>query len=413
MGCRLQVSCAGKPIPEGIKGKETAWRIHGRPERGDNMTARLALEDGTIFEGLSFGAEGSVIGEIVFNTGMTGYQEVLTDASYAGQIVTMTYPLIGNYGINEDDLESAGPQVLGFIVRECSKTPSNWRNGGTLGDWLKKHGIIGIEGIDTRALTRILREKGTMNGVLTTEEDFHFEDWEARIHAYRIEKPVEAVTVREQAFFPAHALDAQLQPHMDESHITEHRTLKVALMDYGVKTNIVRNLNRRGCDVLVMPATSSADDVMAAGVDGIMLSNGPGDPKDCTFQIQQLQALLGKKPMFGICLGHQLTALAMGGDTGKLKYGHRGCNHPVKDIRSDRTYITSQNHGYAVLSESLDPEKAEVSHINMNDGTVEGVKYLDTPTFTVQFHPEASPGPMDTGYLFDAFIDLMRTEAKG
>ena len=375
------------------------------------MKAILALEDGTIFTGTSFGATGSVIGEIVFNTGMTGYQEVLTDASYSGQIVTMTYPLIGNYGINDKDLESVGPQVMGFIVRECSTHPSNWRNQGQLGEWLGKYGIIGIEGIDTRALTRILREKGTMNGVLTTEADFRFEDWEARIHAYRIMNPVEAVTVRLPEEYPAHALDAELQPHADESRMTEHKPLKVALMDYGVKTNIVRNLNRRGCDVTVVPATASAEEVLALGIDGIMLSNGPGDPKDCVFQIEQIRQLLGKKPIFGICLGHQLTALAVGGDTGKLKYGHRGGNHPVKDLKLDRTYITSQNHGYAVLAESLNPGTAEVSHVNMNDQTVEGVRYLDTPTFTVQFHPEASPGPMDTGYLFDSFIDLMKQHA--
>ena len=372
------------------------------------MKAILVLEDGTVFHGTSFGATGSVIGEIVFNTGMTGYQEVLTDASYAGQIVTMTYPLIGNYGINDQDLESGGPQVMGFIVRECSKNPSNWRNQGQLGEWLQKHGVIGIEGIDTRALTRILREKGTMNGVLSTEPDLRPEDWMARIHAYRIVNPVEAVTVRKMEHFPAHALDALLQPHMDESRISGHLTLKVALMDYGVKTNIVRNLNRRGCDVTVVPATASAEEVLDLGMDGIMLSNGPGDPKDCVFQIEQLRKLMGRKPVFGICLGHQLVALAVGGDTGKLKYGHRGGNHPVKDLKQDRTYITSQNHGYAVLAGSLDPETAEVSHVNMNDQTVEGVRYLNTPTFTVQFHPEASPGPMDTGYLFDSFIDLMK-----
>lgn len=377
------------------------------------MKASLALEDGTIFHGTSIGATGGVIGEIVFNTGMTGYQEVLTDASYAGQIVTMTYPLIGNYGINDQDLESDTPRVKGFIVRECSTQPSNWRNQGSLGEWLQKHGIIGIEGIDTRALTRILREKGTMNGMLSTDPDFHLENWLERIHAYRIINPVEAVTVKETGHFPAHALDAQLQPHMDESRITEHKTLKVALLDYGVKTNIVRNLNRRGCDVAVVPATASAEEVLALGIDGIVLSNGPGDPKDCVFQIAQLQLLMGKKPIFGICLGHQLVALANGGDTGKLKYGHRGGNHPVKDVKRDRTYITSQNHGYAVLADSLDPETSEVSHVNMNDQTVEGVRYLDTPTFTVQFHPEASPGPMDTGYLFDSFIELMKQYNRG
>lgn len=371
------------------------------------MKAILALDDGTIFTGTSYGATGSVIGEIVFNTGMTGYQEVLTDASYAGQIVTMTFPLIGNYGINDDDLESCGPQVKGFIVREVCDEPSNWRCGGTLPDWLAKHGIIGIQGIDTRALTRILREKGTMNGIISTEPDFRIDDWMQKIHAYRITNPVEEVTVKQPEFHPAHGMDDKLQPHMDASHIVEHGTLKVVLMDYGVKTNIVRNLNRRGCDVVVMPATATAEEVLAQNPHGIMLSNGPGDPKDCVRQIAVLKDLLGARPMFGICLGHQLTALAMGGDTGKLKYGHRGGNHPVKDLAKDRTYITSQNHGYAVLADSLKAEDAEVSHINMNDGTVEGVRYDKVKTFTVQFHPEASPGPMDTGYLFDEFIALM------
>lgn len=371
------------------------------------MKAILALDDGTIFHGESFGATGYVIGEIVFNTGMTGYQEVLTDASYKGQIVTMTYPLIGNYGVNEDDMESAVPQVMGYIVREICDTPSNWRSTGDLNTWLTKHNIIGIKGIDTRALTRILREKGTMNGIISTDSDFSLDAHLAEIHAYRITNPVEEVTVKVPEIYPAHTFDAKLQPHMDESHITAHDTLKVVLMDYGVKTNIVRNLNKRGCDVVVMPATASAEEVLALNPDGIMLSNGPGDPKDCVFQIDVLRNLMGKKPMFGICLGHQLTALAMGGDTGKLKYGHRGGNHPVKDIAKDRTYITSQNHGYAVLSESLPPELAVISHINMNDNTVEGVQYKQVPTFTVQFHPEASPGPMDTGYLFDEFIALM------
>ena len=383
------------------------------------MIARLALEDGTVFTGTSFGATGSVIGEIVFNTGMTGYQEVLTDASYAGQIVTMTYPLIGNYGINEQDLESTGPQVKGFIVRECSTHPSNWRNRGDLGAWLERYGIIGIEGIDTRALTRILREKGTMNGVLTTEEDFRFDDWAAQIHAYRIINPVEEVTVKESSLYPAGYREEGPQPHTGADRLAEEkrlvetamtagdRPLHVALMDYGVKTNIVRHLNRRGCDVTVMPATASAEEILAAGIDGVMLSNGPGDPKDCVFQIEQIRKLLGRKPVFGICLGHQLTALAVGGDTGKLKYGHRGGNHPVKDLAKDRTYITSQNHGYAVLADSL-PASAVVSHVNMNDGTVEGVKYTDTPTFTVQFHPEASPGPMDNGYMYDDYVEHMQ-----
>ena len=352
------------------------------------MKAILLLDDGTMFKGEAFGAAGDCLGEIVFNTGMTGYQEVLTDPSYAGQIVTMTYPLIGNYGVNDDDLESKGPQVKGFIVRELCDEPSNWRSNQTLNNYLKNNNIIGIEGIDTRALTRILREKGTMNGVISTNPDFKPEEWTMRIHSYTIVKPVDDVTVSEKIRY-------------------EGSGYKVALMDYGVKYNIIRSLRKRGCDVTVFPASATAEEVLSINPDGIMLTNGPGDPKDCSVQIKVLRDLMGKKPIFGICLGHQLMALASGGDTGKLKYGHRGGNHPVKDIAKDRTYITSQNHGYAVLADKLDPERAVVSHINMNDGTVEGVRYLDSPTFTVQFHPEASPGPMDTGYLFDEFIALM------
>ncbi len=352
------------------------------------MKAILALDDGTQFFGEAFGVTGTCVGEIVFNTGMTGYQEVLTDASYAGQIVAMTYPLIGNYGVNEDDKESLKPQVKGFIVRELCDEPSNWRSSESLNSYLTRHNIMGIQGIDTRALTRILREKGTMNGVISSDPHFKLEDWMDKIHDYRIIKPVDEVTVRE------------VQSYKGTGH-------RVALLDYGVKTNIIRSLQKRGCEVHVYPASSTAEEILARNPDGIMLSNGPGDPKDCEFQINVLRDLLGKKPIFGICLGHQLTALAYGGDTGRLKYGHRGGNHPVKDLAKDRTYITSQNHGYAVLADKLDPRKAVVSHINMNDNTVEGVRYLDTPTFTVQFHPEASPGPMDTAYLFDEFISLM------
>ncbi len=352
------------------------------------MKAILALDDGTQFFGEAFGVTGTCVGEIVFNTGMTGYQEVLTDASYAGQIVAMTYPLIGNYGVNEDDKESLKPQVKGFIVRELCDEPSNWRSSESLNSYLTQHNIMGIQGIDTRALTRILREKGTMNGVISSDPHFKLEDWMDKIHDYRIIKPVDEVTVRE------------VQTYKGTGH-------RVALLDYGVKTNIIISLQKRGCEVHVYPASSTAEEILARNPDGIMLSNGPGDPKDCEFQISVLRDLLGKKPIFGICLGHQLTALAYGGDTGRLKYGHRGGNHPVKDLAKDRTYITSQNHGYAVLADKLDPRKAVVSHINMNDNTVEGVRYLDTPTFTVQFHPEASPGPMDTAYLFDEFISLM------
>jgi len=357
------------------------------------MKAILALEDGTQFIGQSIGATGTCIGEVVFDTGMTGYLEILTDPSFAGQIITMTYPLIGNYGINTEDQESTKPYARGFIVRELCDEPSNFRSQETLNNYLKRHNIIGIQGIDTRALTRILRNKGTMNGVISTDPDFKLEDWIDKLKNYRIINPVEEVTTKEV------------------KHI-EGTGRRIALLDYGIKTNIIRCLIKRNCDIYVFPAQASAEEILAVEPDGIMLSNGPGDPKDCTYQIEVLRKLLGKKPMFGICLGHQLTALANGGDTGKLKYGHRGGNHPVKDLANGRTYITSQNHGYVVLAEKLDSRKAVVSHININDDTVEGIRYLDTPTFTVQFHPEASPGPRDTEYIFDRFMALIDSYKK-
>lgn len=353
------------------------------------MRAFLALEDGTVFEGSSFGAVGEVIGELVFNTGMTGYQEVLTDPSYCGQIVTMTYPLIGNYGVNLEDIESARPQVRGFVVREMCKTPSNWRSLETLSEYLFRNGIIGIEGIDTRALTRILRDNGTMKGIISTEPDFNLSDKIDQIRKYIVENPVNQVTLEKTRHY-------------------EGTGARVALVDYGVKQNMVRSLLNRGCEVFQFPASATAEEILSVEPEGIMLSNGPGDPKDCEFQIMTIKDLLGKKPLFGICLGHQLTALAMGGDTEKLKYGHRGCNHPVKDLERDLTYITSQNHGYTIIEDSLDKEKMVVSHRNMNDSTVEGVQYTHVPVFTVQFHPEASPGPADTAYLFDRFLDMMK-----
>lgn len=357
------------------------------------MKAILALEDGTIFHGNSFGLEGSVVGEIVFNTGMTGYQEILTDASYCGQIVTMTYPLIGNYGVNFDDIESLRPHVKGFIVRELCKTPSNWRSLETLNHYLKRHNIIGIEGIDTRALTRILRNKGTMNGIITTDENFNLDDRMDEIKAYAIKNPVYEVTTKEVVHY-------------------EGKGYKVALIDLGIKQNIVRSLIKRDCDVNVFPAWTTADEILKTNPDGIMLSNGPGDPKDCVDVINTIKELMGRVPIFGICLGHQLTALANNANTERLKYGHRGCNHPVKDLEKDMTYITSQNHGYTIVEDTMDAGRMEVSHRNMNDGTVEGVRYKGVPVFTVQFHPEASPGPADTAYLFDEFINMIR-EHKG
>ncbi|HEY5587208.1 MAG TPA: carbamoyl phosphate synthase small subunit [Ruminiclostridium sp.] len=353
------------------------------------MKAFLLLEDGTVFEGNSFGMEGKVVGEVVFNTGMTGYQEVLTDPSYCGQIVCMTYPLIGNYGVNLDDIESLKPQVKGFIVRELCKTPSNWRSIESLNEYLKRNEIIGLEGIDTRQLTIILRDKGTMKGtIVTSEQLLDIEERLYEVKSYAIINPVLQVTTHEIQHFAGDGY-------------------KIALLDYGLKKNIVRSLLKRNCDVYVFPATATAEEILSIEPDGIMLSNGPGDPKDCKFQIDTIKDLMGEKPIFGICLGHQLAALANGADTEKLKYGHRGCNHPVKDLEKDMTYITSQNHGYTIIEDSLNKEIMSVSHINMNDGTIEGIKYKNTPLFTVQFHPEASPGPGDTAYLFDEFMDMI------
>lgn len=354
------------------------------------MKARLILEDGTIFEGNHFGAIGENLGEVVFNTGMTGYQEVLTDPSYYGQIVTMTYPLIGNYGINSEDFESAKPHVRGFIVRELCSDYSNWRAKDGLNDYLKKHNIIGLEGIDTRALTRILREKGTMKGLITTEQTLG--EYSRIIGEFELKRPVEKVAVKEPVHYKGNGF-------------------KVALLDFGAKQNIVRSLNRKGCDVTVFPSWTAFDEIMAFNPDGIMLSNGPGDPKDETKAIENIKQLINSgKPIFGICLGHQLMALASGADTQKLKYGHRGCNHPVKDLNKDKTFITSQNHGYAVIENSVNKNMIFISHINMNDGTVEGLRYKELPVFSVQFHPEASPGPQDTEYLFDEFIELMKNK---
>lgn len=352
------------------------------------MKAILALEDGTQFVGESFGAAGSCLGETVFSTGMTGYEEALTDPSFAGQIVVMTYPLAGNCGINGEDRESDRIHLKGVVVRELSEHPSNFRAKETLHQYLARNGIIGIKGIDTRALTRILREKGTMNGVISTEPDFKTEDWIQKLNEYRFENPVEKVTTREVIHY-------------------EGTGKRIAVIDYGVRQSIIRCLLKRSCEVYVFPALSTGSDILAVDPDGILLSNGPGNPMDCGFQTEVIKGLLGKKPIFGICLGHLLAAIANGAETFKLKYGHRGGNHPVKDLEKDRTYITSQGHGYAVSADSLNREKAMISHVNINDGTVEGIRYLDSPTFTVQFHPEGASGPNDTEFLFDEFISCL------
>lgn len=353
--------------------------------------AYLLLADGTVFEGQSLGEQGTTIGETVFNTSMTGYQEILTDASYYGQIVTQTYPMIGNYGVNGVDTESRKSWVRGYVVRENCETPSNFRSEGSLSDFLKKQHIIGLCGIDTRRLTRILREKGVMNGAIT--DDLSQKDaLLKRLAGYAVTDAVQSVTVPEK--FTVRAQGGKYN---------------VALLDYGYKENILRSLVSRGCDVTVYPGLTDAREILEAHPDGIMLTNGPGDPAENRDIINAAHVLaFSDVPLFGICLGHQIMALANGAQTTKLKYGHRGANHPVKDLKHDRTYITSQNHGYAVLGDTLNRHIGTVSHININDGTVEGIRYNNRPVFTVQFHPEASPGPHDSAYLFDEFIALMK-----
>ena len=353
------------------------------------MKAFLILEDGTVFCGQSIGSTREVISEIVFNTSMTGYLEVLTDPSYAGQAVVMTYPLIGNYGICYEDMESEKPWPDGYIVRELSRIPSNFRSQGTIQEFLAKHDIPGIAGIDTRALTKILREKGTMNGMITTNENYNLDEVLPKLKAYTTGKVVEKVTCKEK-------------------YVLEGNGPKVALMDFGAKRNIARNLNKRGCQVTVYPALTTAEEILADHPDGIMLSNGPGDPKECTSIIKEIKKLYDSEvPIFAICLGHQLMALANGADTYKMKYGHRGGNHPVKDLKTGRVYISSQNHGYVVNTDTLDPSIAVPAFTNVNDGTNEGLAYTGKNIFTVQFHPDACPGPQDSGYLFDRFMNMM------
>lgn len=354
------------------------------------MKAFLILSDGTVFEGTNIGADKEVISEIVFNTSMTGYLEVLTDPSYAGQAVVMTYPLIGNYGICQKDMESEKPWPDGFIVRELSRVPSNFRSEYSIQNFLKKNNIPGIEGIDTRALTKILREKGTMNGMITTNENYNLDEILPKLKEYTTGKVVEKVTCKEQYVLPGDGF-------------------KVALMDFGAKKNIARSLNNRGCEVTVYPALTTAEEILAANPDGIMLSNGPGDPKECVSIIKEIKKLYDSNvPIFAICLGHQLMALATGADTHKMKYGHRGANHPVKDLQTGKVYISSQNHGYVVDMDTLDDKIARPAFINVNDKTNEGLEYIGKNIFTVQFHPEACAGPKDSDYLFDRFMEMMQ-----
>ena len=354
------------------------------------MKAFLILEDGTIFTGVHIGANKEIISEIVFNTSMSGYLEVLTDPSYAGQAVCMTYPLIGNYGVCRLDAESRQAWPDGFIVRELSRIASNFRKDITIQTFLEEQGIPGIAGIDTRALTKILREKGTMNGMITTNEKFDLDEILPELKKYTTGNVVEKVTCP------------------SKYEIKGGSGKKVALLDLGAKNNIALSLARRGCDITVYPAFTKAEEMIADGPDGIMLSNGPGDPKECVGIIAEIKKLYSTDiPIFAICLGHQLMALATGADTYKMKYGHRGGNHPVKDLETGRVYISSQNHGYVVDMDKLDPKIAVPAFINVNDGTNEGLSYTEKNIFTVQYHPEACPGPQDSGYLFDRFIKMM------
>ena len=358
--------------------------------------AKLILETGDVFTGVAFGSEKESAGEVVFTTGMTGYQETLSDPSYCGQIVTITYPLIGNYEINRDDFESIEPAIKGMVVRELADMPSNFRSDASLNELFLLKDIPGIQGVDTRKLTRIIREYGSVKGYFT---------------AAGVEVTVEEIVAQlKQTTFPT---DQVKQVSTKRPYPSPGRGKRVVLVDFGMKHGILRELNKRNCDVVVVPYNTTAEEIMAIYPDGIMLSNGPGDPKDVPEAITMLKEIIGKIPVFGICLGHQLFALASGGDTFKLKFGHRGANHPVKDLKTGRTELTSQNHGYTVDPESLVKTRLEVTHVALNDGTVEGLKHPDLPAFTVQYHPEASPGPEDSNHLFDQFIELMNTHVKG
>ncbi|MGI6736483.1 MAG: carbamoyl phosphate synthase small subunit [Anaerovoracaceae bacterium] len=356
-----------------------------------NTRAWLILADGTEFKGWSLGVPGTTIGEVVFTTGMTGYQETLTDPSYYGQIVTQTFPLIGNYGLNAFDPESSRVWLSGYIIREWCFEPSNFRSKTDLGAYLEQQHIVGIYDIDTRALTRRIRESGVMNGAITTEYPKDKEALLEKIRAFRIEEAVQHVSLKQE-----------------ELYAVDNPIARVVLMDFGYKSNILRSLNQRGCDVVVVPWDTPPEEIIRRRPDGLMLSNGPGDPEDNPQLIANLRTLLQTDiPILGICLGHQLMALASGGRTAKLKYGHRGANQPVKDVDLDRVFVTSQNHGYAVVSESITADIGRVSHYNVNDGSCEGIVYSRPNTFTVQFHPEAAAGPQDTQYLFDRFIANM------
>jgi carbamoyl-phosphate synthase small subunit len=398
--------------------REPGVRPDGQP--AVRSRARLALEDGTLFDGLSFGHRGEVTGEVVFNTALCGYQEVLTDPSYAGQIVTMTYPHIGNYGVNREDVESGRPQVAGFIVREASQVVSSWRASGSLASYLDASRIVGISEIDTRALTRHLRTHGAKRGVISAL-DFDGDSLVAKARASRsmigldlarevtCEKPWPFDPGAEGAgghLLPVLKREAREAPRKDEPRF------RVVAYDFGMKHNILRNLAAAGCQVTVVPATTSARDALAHEPEGIFLSNGPGDPEPCTYAIEAAKAFVDTLPVFGICLGHQILGLACGGKTYKLKFGHRGANHPVKNLETGQVEITSQNHGFCVDPELFSKPGVVMTHQNLNDGTVEGFRLEDRPVLSVQYHPEASPGPHDSHYLFGEFVSMMRARRE-
>lgn len=358
------------------------------------MKKQLILEDGTVFIGEGFGSDSSTIGEIVFNTGMTGYQEVLSDPSYCGQIVTLTYPLVGNYGINRDDFESIIPAISGFVVKEAAAFPSNWRNEGTLDQYFQMKNIPGIAGIDTRKLTRIIRQYGSLKGAICSIDE----------NPDEIIEKLQAVKLRN---------DQVKQVSTKTPYPSPGRGRRIVLVDYGMKHGILRELNKRDCDVIVVPYNTKAEEILRLNPDGVMLSNGPGDPKDVPEAIDMIKELLGKVPLFGICLGHQLFALACDANTEKMKFGHRGSNHPVKDLKTGKVVLTSQNHGYTVEKASIKNTQLEITHIALNDDTIEGLRHMEFPAFTVQYHPEASPGPEDANNLFEQFLQMIDLVEQG
>ncbi len=369
--------------------------------------ALLVIEDGTVFEGSGFGAEGEVFGEVVFNTSMTGYQEILTDPSYNGQIVAMTYPEIGNCGVNEEDVESRRPFLKGFVVKEYWRTPSNWRSQGDLESYLANYGIVGIEGIDTRSLTKLIRSKGAQKAVISTQ-DLDPKNLLKKVQSSEGIVGIDLVTeVSCEEPYNWNEGTHSWRP-LDEKDLQAEDKFKVVAYDFGLKQNILRKLTDHGCEVTVVPSGTPPNEVLALDPDGIFLSNGPGDPAAVSYAIESIRTLIGKKPIFGICLGHQILSLALGAETYKLKFGHRGANQPVKNLVTGKVEITSQNHGFAVDADTLGKD-IEVTHINLNDQTIEGIKHKKHPAFSVQYHPEASPGPHDASYLFQDFIDLMKS----